>query len=91
MYAPLKAAILILFKAGSSLENYHKLPDVSRWLLLYSVISYKDITTSVSLTLSTYELFISLRQPKNGANILNVTSLLLLFTAAPTPVISAKD
>ena len=41
----------------------------------------------MSLTLCTCSLFISLMQPVKGAQFLNITFLLALFTAAPAAVV----
>ena len=53
---------------------------------LYSIKLYIGITTSIALALSIYVLFISLMQSVNGAQLLNINTLLLLPSNAGTAV-----
>ena len=52
------------------------------YLSLYSIKLYVGISTSVSLALSIFALFISLIQSVNGAQFLNTTSLPALIAGA---------
>ena len=83
--------MLILFKTRLSLQRFHKLPDFSELLLLYSIKLYIGITTWVFLALSTCELFVSFMESVNGVQFLNIKFLLLLFAAAPAPAVFATD
>ena len=77
----------LLVDQKSFLQYCHKLPDVFEKLLLYSIKLNISITMSISSALSTCILFISLMQFVNGAQLLNITFLLLLFGAAAVPVL----
>ena len=55
----------------------HKLPYVYEQLSMYSSKLYIGITTSKSFALSICVLFILLMQSVNGAQFLNIASLLL--------------
>ena len=64
------------------LQYCHKHPEVFEQLSLYPIELYIGITISMSLALSFCVLLISLMQLVNGAQYLNNTSLLVLFTSA---------
>ena len=55
--------------------------------MLYSINLYIGITISISWASFTCVLIISLEQLVNGAQLLNITFLVVLFTAAPASAV----
>ena len=81
----------LLFTAGISLQYFHKLPDTFEQLSLYYIKIYIGITISISLALSTWVLLILLMQSVNGAQLLNITFLPVLFAPVPAPAVLLTD
>ena len=71
--------LLLLFQDVSSLYYCHKLSDVFKQLLQYSIKLCIGVTISVSLALSTCVLFISLMQSVNGVQFLNTTFFIVII------------
>ena len=82
---------LLLFTAGISLQNCHKLPDVFEQLKLYSIKLYIGITISIYSASFSWVLFVLLMQLVNRKQFLNITFLLILFTAAPAAAVLLTD